>query len=61
MAGTLSEDTLSAIVDVNGTNFYEAAKGAGYGGESMRAMLEGTKMQHDKVAKFVELHIEQVL
>ena len=47
-------------VDINGTNFFDAAKGAGYGGSSMSAMLQGTKVPEGKVAHFVELHIEQV-
>ena len=60
MAGTLTDRTLTEKVDINGTNFFDAAKGAGYGGSSMAAMLEGTKVPEGQVAHFVELHIEQV-
>ena len=60
MAGVLTEDTLTKIVDVNGTNFFEAANSVGYGGKSIDEMLKGTLVPKGRVSHFVELHIEQV-
>jgi len=59
MAGVLSEDTVTKVLDINGTNFFEAANGAGYGGSSIASMLEGTLVPKGRVSHFVELHIEQ--
>lgn len=53
---------LSKKLDANGTGFLAAANAAGYGGSSYRDLLARTLVRNDKrqrIAHFVELHIEQ--
>eukprot|EP00963_Diacronema_lutheri_P000270 scaffold17_cov354-Pavlova_lutheri.AAC.42 len=59
MAGVLSEDTVTALRDENGTTYLDAAKAAGYGAKSIKQMLEDVKVKDNTYEAFVELHIEQ--
>ena len=63
LAGAMKPAQLAALRDANGTNWLDAATGAGYGRrmgcKTEADAVEKTKLDRRDYHAFVELHIEQ--